>query len=94
MDEGTLGVEEIELVVKSAPGSRDGGSVGQHAKAASHLRQITTSDVCGWFIADTQLEASRAPVDELDRALRLDDRDGSVDVLRDDVTTVEEAARH
>ena len=34
MDEGTLGVKEIELVVKTAPGTRDGSGVGQHAHAA------------------------------------------------------------
>jgi hypothetical protein len=31
VNEGTLGVHEIELVVESGPGLGDGGSVGQHA---------------------------------------------------------------
>ena len=35
-----------------------------------------------------------APVDELDRALRLDRRHGGVHVLRHDVATVHHAARH
>ena len=40
------------------------------------------------------LEASWTPVDKLDGPLGLDGRDGSVDILGDDVTTVEEAAGH
>ena len=46
------------------------------------------------LIADTKLEASRAPVDELNRPLRLDETDSGVRVLGDDVTTVEERAGH
>ena len=48
----------------------------------------------GWFIADAELEASRAPVNELDGALSLDNGDGSVDILGDNITTVKEGARH
>ena len=40
------------------------------------------------------LESGRAPVDELDGALGLDGSNGSVDVLGDDVTTVQHAASH
>ena len=40
------------------------------------------------------LEAGRAPIDELDRALRLDRRNGSVHVLRHDITAVHHAACH
>ena len=92
--EGTLRVEEIELVVETAPGGRDGCGVGQHAHTATNLGQVTTRDVSGGLIADTELETSRAPIDELDSALGLDDADGSVDVLGDDVTTVEQSASH
>ena len=87
--EGTLRVEEIELVVKTAPSGRNGSCVGQHAHAASDLGQVTTGDIGGGLIADAEFETSRTPVDELDGALGLDDTDGSVDVLGDDVTTVE-----
>ena len=112
MDEGTLGVEEIELVVKSAPGSRDGGSVGQHAKAARNLGKVTTRNGSSRLVTDTKLseeverqrqllqgtqlylEAGQAPVDELNRLLRLDARDSSRGVLGDDIATVEQAAGH
>ena len=42
----------------------------------------------------SHLEASGAPVHELDGALGLDGGDGGVDVLGDDVTTVQHAAGH
>ena len=42
----------------------------------------------------TNLESSWAPVDELDGALGLDGGDGGVDVLGDNITTVQHAAGH
>ena len=92
--EGTLRVEEIELVVETAPGGRDGSGVGQHAHATGNLGQVTTGDVGGSLIADAELETGRAPVDELDGALGFDDADSSVDVLGDDVATVEQSTSH
>ena len=92
--EGTLRVEEVELVVKTAPGGRDGSGVGQHAHATGNLGQVTTRDVGGGFIADTKLETGRAPVNELDGALGLNDADGGVDVLGDDITTVKQSTCH
>jgi len=92
--EGTLRVEEIEFVVETAPGARDGSGVGQHAHATGNLGQVTTRDIGGDLIADTELETGRTPVNELDGALGLDDADGSVDVLGDDITTVEQSASH
>ena len=94
VDKGTLRIQKIKLVVKTAPCRRDGSGVGQHAHATGDLGEITTRNVSGRLIADTELEASRAPVDELDGALRLDDSNGSVDILRHDITTVEKCASH
>jgi hypothetical protein len=42
------------------------------------------------LVADAELEARGAPVDELDGALGLDGGDGGVDVLGDDVCAVAE----
>lgn len=81
-------------MVQTAPRARDGGSVGQHAKAASDLGEITAGDVRRGLVADTELEAGRAPVDELDRALGLDDPNSGVDVLGHDITTVKKSASH
>ena len=46
------------------------------------------------LIINTNLDASRAPVNELDRPLRLDRRDRSVHVLAHDVAPVAHAAGH
>jgi len=94
VDEGSLGVHEIELVVKSGPCLGDGGGVGQHADGTLDLGEVTSGDDGWWLVVDTDLEASWAPVDELDGSLGLDGGDGGVDVLGDNITSVEHAASH
>lgn len=81
-------------MVEAAPCGRDGSRVGEHAQATSNLREVATRDVRRGLIADTQLEAGRAPVNELDGPLRLNETDGGVRVLGNDVTTVEERTGH
>ena len=85
---------QVGLELVQVPGGRDGGGVGQHAHATGDLGQVTTRNVGGGLIADAELEARRAPVDELDGALRLDDADGGVDILGDDLTTIKQSASH
>lgn len=46
------------------------------------------------LVADTELEASRAPVDELDGALGLQGGDSSVGIVGNDVATVQQAGGH
>jgi hypothetical protein len=94
VDEGTLGVHKVELVVETAPSGRDGGGVRQHAQAARHLGKVTAGDECRSLVTDTELEPGRAPVDELDGTLRLDAGHGTLGLLRRDLTTVEQAAGH
>merc|ERR1719446_413535 len=94
VDEGTLGVHKVELVVHAGEHLGDGGGVGDHAASTLHLGEVTTRHDGRWLVVDAALEAGRAPVDELDGTLGLDGSDGGVDVLRDDVTTVHHAARH
>jgi len=94
VNEGTFGVHEIELVVKTSPSLSNGSGVGQHAHGALDLGKITTRNNSGWLVVDSDLEASGAPVDELDGPLGLDGSDGGVDILGDDITTVHEAAGH
>lgn len=69
-------------------------SLGQHAKAAGNLGKVATRDECRRLVADTQLEASWAPVDELDRAAGLDGADSGIGVLRHHIATVEQATGH
>jgi len=94
VDEGTLGVHKIELVIDAGEHLRDGGGVGDHAHSAHDLGEIATGDDGRGLVVDTALEAGGGPVDELDGALGLDGSDGGVDVLGDDITTVHEAAGH
>merc|ERR1719440_1914532 len=94
MNERTLGVHQIELVVNAGHDLRDRRAVRDHAARTHDLSQVTARNDSRRLVVDTALEAGRAPVDELDRALRLDRRHRSVDILRHDVTTVHHAARH
>merc|ERR1719273_1610320 len=94
MDEGTLGVHEIELVIDSGEDLSDGSGVGDHADSAHDLGEVTTWDDGGGLVVDTALETSGAPVDELDGSLGLDGGDSGVDILGDDITSVHEAASH
>ena len=87
-------LHEIELVVKSGPCLSDGGGVGQHADGTLNFGQVTAWNDGWWLVVDTDLETSWAPVDELDSSLGLDGGDGSVDILGDDVTSVQHAAGH
>merc|ERR1719384_210781 len=94
MDEGTLGVHKIELVVNAGEDFGNGGGVGDHADGAHDLGEVTIWDNSGWLVVDTALEASWAPVDELDGSLGLDGGDSGVDILGDDIPSVHEAAGH
>lgn len=94
VDKGTLGVHEVELVRKSGPGLTNGSGVGQHAHGAVDGGEITVGDVLGWLVADTNLESSGAPVNELHSALGLEVGNGGVCVLGDNVTTVQQASGH
>jgi len=94
VDEGALGVHQVELVVKTGPGLGDGGGVGQHADGTLHLGEITAGNHGGWLVVDTDLETGWAPVDELDGSLGLDGGNGGVDVLWHNITSVQHAASH
>ena len=94
MDEGTLGVHQIELVIETSPGLGNGCGVGQHAHGTLHLGQVTSRHHSGGLVVDADLEAGGAPVHELDGTLCLDGSDGCIDVLWHDISTVEHAAGH
>ena len=94
MDEGSLGVHEIELVINSGEDLSDGGGVGDHAASSHDLGEITTWNNGWWLIVDTALETGWAPVDELNGSLGLDGSNGGVDILWHDITSVHEAASH
>merc|ERR1712037_920852 len=66
MDEGTLGVHQIKLVIDAGEHLSDGRGVGDHAHGTHDLGQITTRNDRRRLVVDTALEACRRPVDELD----------------------------
>jgi len=94
MNESSLGIHEIELMIDSGEDLSDGSGVGDHAHGSHDLGKITTWDNSWWLIVDTALETSWAPVNELNGSLGLDGGNGSVDVLGDDITSVHHAAGH
>ena len=85
-------------------------ALGEHAKAAGNLGKVTARNGGRGLVADTELkmrqhleftssrsthlEASRAPVDELDGALGLDAGNSSLGIFGNNVATVEQAASH
>merc|ERR550539_2051572 len=94
VDEGPLGVHQVELVVQPGPGLSDGGGVGEHADSSGHLGEVSARNSRWWLVVDANLEPGGTPVNELDGPLSLDGGDGVVDVLGDHVASVEHAAGH
>lgn len=62
--------------------------------SAVDLGEVTIGHHLGWLIADTNLEASWAPVDELDCFLGFESGDSRVNLLWHDITSVEQASSH
>jgi len=94
VDESTLGVHEIELVVNAGKSLGDGGGVGHHAHSALDTGQVTSGNNGRGLVVDAALESGGAPVDELDCALGLDGGNGGVDILGDNVAAEHHAASH
>ena len=94
VDEGTLGVHQIKLMIKTSPSLGDGCGVTQHADGTLYLGQVTTRYHGGWLVVDADLESGGTPVDELDGTLGLDGSNGGVDILGYYITTVQHTAGH
>ena len=81
-------------MIKTSPGLGDGCGVAQHAQGTLDLGKVTTGYHSWWLVVDADFEASWTPVDELDGSLGLDGSNGGVDVLGNDITSVQHTARH
>ena len=81
-------------MVKSCPGFSNSCSVAQHTHGTLDLGQVTTWYNSGWLVVDADLETGWTPIDELDGSLGLDRGNSGVDVLGDDVTSVQHTAGH
>merc|ERR1712036_198782 len=62
VDEGTLGVHEVELVVNAGQSLGHSSGVGNHRARAHDLGEIATGHHSGWLVVDTALETSGTPV--------------------------------
>ena len=94
MNESTLGIHEVKLVVEPGPRLCYGGGVGEHADTPGNLGKITSRDHGGWLVVYPNLEPCWAPVNKLDCPLGLDGGDGGIHVLGHHVPPVEHAAGH
>lgn len=59
-----------------------------------NLGEITVGDHLWWLVADTNLEASWAPIDELNGSLGLESGNSLVNILGHNITTVQQASGH
>ena len=89
MNKSSLGIHEVKLVVQPGPGLHDGGGVGEGADGSMDLSEVTARDHCGGLVVDTNLEASGTPVNELDVLLVFNGSYGGIDVLGNDISSVE-----
>ena len=55
MHESTLGVHQVELVIKTSPGLGDGGRVAQHAHGTLHLGEVAAGDDGRGLVVDADL---------------------------------------
>lgn len=73
----------------------EGGKWGtEYLHSTADLGQIAVGDHLRRLVADANLEASRAPINELDSALSLQRGNSHSDVLGDDIATVQQASSH
>merc|ERR1711962_699053 len=94
VNESTLGVHKIKLMIKTSPSFSDSSGVGQHANGTLDLGKITSWDNSWGLVVDTDLETSWTPVNKLDRSLGFDGGNSGVDILRDNITSVQETTSH
>ena len=109
VDKGTLGVHEIEFVGKRGPCLSNGSGIGKHAPefvscilplwtlnlhSTVDLGEIAVGDHLRRLVTNTNLEASRTPVNELNCALGLEGGNCALDVVWDNITTVQQASGH
>src|SRR5690606_871619 len=94
MDESSLCVHKVELVVQSDPGLGDSRSVGQHGNGSINLSQLGSWDSRWLLVVDSELEASWAPFDQVEVGFGLEGRNSSSAVAGHDVSAVEKGDSH
>mmetsp|Transcript_55766 Transcript_55766/g.167115 ORF Transcript_55766/g.167115 Transcript_55766/m.167115 type:complete len:240 (-) Transcript_55766:874-1593(-) len=94
VDECSLCVHEVKLVIDAAQSLSNCSGICNHAHSTLHTGEVTTRDDSRRLVVNTALEASRTPIHELDGTLRLDCCNSCINVLGYNVTTVHKAASH
>ena len=94
MNKSSLAIHEIKLMIQPCPCLSNSGGIGEHAHSSLHLGKITTRHNCRRLVVDPNLEPCGTPVYKLDGALGLDCGDGGIDILWDNITSVEKTAGH
>ena len=59
MNEGSLGVHQVELVVQAGPSLSDGSGVGQHAHGSLDLGKISTGNHSWRLVVDANLKKGK-----------------------------------
>ena len=65
VNESSLGVHQIKLVIQTSPGFSDGSRIAQHTHSSLHFGQIATWNDSGWLVVDADFETSGTPVNKL-----------------------------
>uniref|UniRef100_A0A0K2SVE1 Putative LOC100382917 [Zea mays] n=1 Tax=Lepeophtheirus salmonis TaxID=72036 RepID=A0A0K2SVE1_LEPSM len=94
MNKSPLSVHEIKLMIKTSPSLSNGCGIGEHADGSLNLSKITSGHDSGRLVVDSNLEACRTPVHELNGSLRLNRSNGLIDILWGYIPTVQHATRH
>jgi len=94
VDESSLGVHEIELVINSREDFSDGSGVGKHEKGSVNLGKISSGNSSGGLVVDSTLESSGTPINKLDGSLSFHGSHGRCNILRNDISSEHEAAGH
>ena len=81
MYEGSLGIHQVEFMVKSGEDFGNGGGVGNHADSSHDFSEITSWDNSWWLIVNSDFESSWAPVIEFNGSLGLDGSNSGVNIL-------------
>ena len=72
----------------------DRGVVGDHGHLAALLSELTSFNVAWCVRIDTDLEACRAPINEIDSLFVLDGVDSRVGLQSADIAPINQTARH
>jgi hypothetical protein len=108
MDECPFGIHQIEFVIQTAPGLRNGSRVRKHTNSPMNLKiinplgqneleyfgQIPSRYHTWWLIIDANFESGWAPIHKLDASFRLHLGNCGIHVFWHHIATVEQTDGH